>query len=473
MTAIGRVGRYEIRREIGRGGMATVYLAYQPDLDREVALKALRVGEAGDARRFLREARLASSLVHPSIVTVHDYFEDAGTPYIAMEYLPRGALRAHVGRLTLAQIGGVLESVLGGLAFAAERGVVHRDLKPENIMVSDLGRAKVADFGIAKATSSATANLTTAGVTLGTPRYMAPERALGQDVGPSSDLYSVGVIAFELLVGRTPFDETVEPVAVLMRQINDPVPPVISLVPDVGSELSGWVARLVEKTPAERTASAVVAWDELEAILLDQLGPRWSRAATLPARPAGQTSPMLLVTGRTPQRGAGGGRRAAAAVGEPARTLAPSTVPLARRRRRRFSLAVIALVAMGIALAAVTSDRLRDRGTTPSEQLGTQVSDRRADLAAARSNGDRASAADALAGEYAHAAAGASPSKARRLRRIADAYGRAAEAARREDGSDYDDALATARRDERALGAGDSESDGGGENEPDENDNGD
>jgi serine/threonine protein kinase len=208
-------------RVVRRGGMATVYLARQSDLDRHVALKELKLDEAEPqlARRFLREARLAGSLSHPNIVTVYDYLELDGTPYIAMEYLPRGSLRPHVGRMSLAQVGGALGGVLSGLAYAGERGIVHRDLKAENILVTGDGRVKIADFGIAKA-ARATNNgttPTTSGATLGTPRYMAPERALGLEVGPESDLYSLGVIAFELMVGRTPFHDTEAPMAILMR----------------------------------------------------------------------------------------------------------------------------------------------------------------------------------------------------------------------------------------------------------------
>ena len=279
--SLGRVGRYELLEVLGEGGMATVYLAHQDDLDRDVALKTLSVG---DARRFLREARLAGSLSHPRIVTVHDYFEYQGRPYIAMEYLPRGSLRPFVGQLSLAQVGGVLSDVLAGLAHASARGVVHRDLKPENLMVDAEGGIKIADFGIARAVGdAATANLTTAGTTLGTPRYMSPERALGQDLGPWSDLYSVGVIAFELLVGHTPFHDTAEPMAVLLKHVNDPVPPVVSLVPDAGRELSDWIERLLEKEPERRTRSATVALEELDEILAGRLGPRWRRAAGLVA----------------------------------------------------------------------------------------------------------------------------------------------------------------------------------------------
>src|SRR6187549_1162278 len=179
------VGRYEILRDIGRGGMAIVYLARQTDLDRFVALKELGAFHASDpsfAQRFVRESRVAGSLSHPNIVTVHDYFEHDGTPYIAMEYVEGGSLRPWVGRMTLAQRSGVFEGILAALTVAESQGIVHRDLKPENVMVSSHGLVKIADFGIAKATTNLqTGGFQTAtGVTIGTPNYMAPEQAMGQ-----------------------------------------------------------------------------------------------------------------------------------------------------------------------------------------------------------------------------------------------------------------------------------------------------
>jgi tRNA A-37 threonylcarbamoyl transferase component Bud32 len=346
------VGRYELLRIIGRGGMATVYLARQTDLDRDVALKELKVLAESDprlARRFLHEARLAGSFSHPNIVTVHDYLEYEGTPYIAMEYLPRGSLRAHVGRMSLAQIGGMLLGVLAGLAHAEERGVVHRDLKPENIMVTVQGSVKIADFGIATATSSAqtVANLTTAGTTLGTPRYMAPERAMGQEIGPPSDLYSVGVMTFELLVGRAPFHDTEAPMAVLMRQINEPIPPVGSLRPDVDPALSDWVSRLVVKDPGRRTQTAATARRELEEILVDLLGPRWLREAGLPARAGG---PPAALAG-TPElagpeaRGAGGHTMPPATARLLGASASPPAVPTAAAEAGAATVAPGTLVA--------------------------------------------------------------------------------------------------------------------------------
>jgi serine/threonine protein kinase len=149
-----QVGRFEILREVGRGGMAVVYLARQNDLDRLVALKELPAFHAADsdfAERFLRESRIAGSLSHPNIVTVHDYFDVEGTPYISMEYLERGSLRLHMRDMTLPQVAGVLEGLLAALDHAHARGIVHRDLKPENLLLTRQGSVKVADFGIAKA----------------------------------------------------------------------------------------------------------------------------------------------------------------------------------------------------------------------------------------------------------------------------------------------------------------------------------
>ena len=291
------VGRYEILREVGRGGMAMVYLARQTDLDRFVALKELGAFHASDpsfAQRFLRESRVAGSLSHPNICTVHDYFEHEGTPYIAMEYIERGSLRPYVGTMNLAQIGGVLEGLLAGLAHGEQHGIVHRDLKPENLMVTSDGRVKIADFGIAKATNNMQtgAFLTATGTTVGTPTYMAPEQAMAQDIGPPTDLYSVGCMAFEMFTGRVPFHDTEAPMAILLRHVNEQIPSVNSIDPKVDQDISDWVDRLLVKDPKQRTQSANDAWDEFEEIIIGLLGPRWRREARLregsrPVRHAG------------------------------------------------------------------------------------------------------------------------------------------------------------------------------------------
>ena len=385
-----KVGRYEIFDELGRGGMATVYLARQTDLDRLVALKELSAFRRSDptfARRFLRESRLAGSLSHPNVVTVHDYFESDGTPYIAMEYVEGGSLRPHLGHLALTQVVGVLEGILSGLDHAERRNIVHRDLKPENVMLTSDGRVKIADFGIAKATRSAqrTSVLTGAGMTVGTPNYMAPEQAMGQEIGPWTDLYSVGVMAFELFVGHVPFHDTDEPMAVLMRQVSDPIPPARSVNPQVDPEISGWIERLLEKEPAERTQSAGEAGDELEEIVIALVGPRWRRSARVlapaqrpPEAPAGPATPPPTEAARPPLMTMevpdwGPSRRPTRRLDERAEAAHARTVmpePPTRRldeqtepqppstggrrgsRVRRVGMATLALVVLLVALAA-------------------------------------------------------------------------------------------------------------------------
>jgi len=270
--------------------MAVVYLADQPDLGRRVALKELSSLHAADpswARRFVSESRIAGSLGHPNIVTVHDYFEHDGTPYIAMEYMEQGSLRPFVGKLSLGQIGGVLEGLLAGLGHAHARGIVHRDLKPENLMVTGEGGIKIADFGIAKALHApATAmTLTQAGMTVGTPAYMAPEQAMAKDIGPHTDLYSTGVIAYELLTGTVPFSNTDTPWAILHAHIYDPPPPLRSLDPEIDPAVAAWVEQLLAKEPDDRPRDARDAWHALEDILLAGIGPVWRREARVLARP--------------------------------------------------------------------------------------------------------------------------------------------------------------------------------------------
>src|SRR4029079_2603852 len=194
----------------------------------------------------------------------HDYFEHDGTPYIAMEYVERGSLRGYVGQLSLAQVSGGFEGLLAGLAQAEQHGIVHRDLKPENLMVTADGRVKIADFGIAKATTEMKtgAFLTATGTTVGPPTYMAPEQAMAQDIGPWTDLYSVGCMAFELFTGNVPFHDSDAPMAILLRHVNEPIAPVKSIRPEVDQRISDWIEQLLVKEPTQRTKNAQDAWDD-------------------------------------------------------------------------------------------------------------------------------------------------------------------------------------------------------------------
>jgi serine/threonine protein kinase len=281
-----RVGRYDLLEVIGRGGAAVVYLARQRDLQRHVALKELAPYYAADssfAERFVQESYLAGSMSHANVVTVHEYFEDDAVPYIAMEYLPHGSLRQYVAKLSTPQIAGVLEGVLAGLSHGEAHGIVHRDLKPENLLVAADGRVKIADFGVARAYNRAAtrAVVTSTGTTIGTPAYMSPEQALGGELTPATDLYSLGVVAWELLAGQVPFEETDTPVAVLYRHVHEPVPSVRTVAPDVDARIADWLDRLLAKRPEDRFQSADAAWLELEDVVLDLAGPRWRREARL------------------------------------------------------------------------------------------------------------------------------------------------------------------------------------------------
>ncbi|HEX6700931.1 MAG TPA: protein kinase [Gaiellaceae bacterium] len=284
------VGRYELLREVGRGGTAVVYVARQLDLGREVALKELAAFHAARpevVERFLRESRVTSALNHPNVVTVHEYLEHEGTAFIAMEYFERGSLRPWVRRLSVPQVVGVLEGVLAGLAHAEAHGIVHRDLKPENLMVTSAGGIKITDFGIAKALQASGGRpLTAEGTTVGTPAYMAPEQALGTGVGPWTDLYAVGVMAYELLSGDVPFPEDESPLVTLLRHANEAVAPLHEVAPSTPRPLCDWVRRMLAKQPEERPAGAAKAWEELEEAVIDVVGSRWRRDARLVGDPA-------------------------------------------------------------------------------------------------------------------------------------------------------------------------------------------
>jgi serine/threonine protein kinase len=361
------IGSYVLTGVAGRGGMAVVYVARQAGLEREIALKelaALHVGDAHLVGRFLRESRVAASLNHPNIVTVHDFFEHDGIPYIAMEYLPWGSLRGLVGKLTQAQIMGVLESVLSGLEHAENHGIVHRDLKPENLLISGEGRIKIADFGIAKAVNATVGDSvrTATGMAIGTPSYMAPEQALGQPVGPRTDLYALGAIGFELLAGRPPFEakEGDTPLAVLFKHVNEPPPDLRELMPGADPGLAAWVERLLAKEPDERPVRASAASELLEDVAVAALGPRWRRDCLLPVsgrppKPAPLPGPMPTV-GTPPS-------------GHAAHTPAP-TEP---RRRRVRPLVVGTAILLAAALIAAVAIATTGGGAHKPGALSAQV----------------------------------------------------------------------------------------------------
>jgi len=367
--------RYEIISVLGRGGMGVVYLARDTVLDREVALKIVE-RPAGDAN----EARILARLEHPGIVPVHDFGElPDGRLFYAMKRVRGDRLdRWMASGHDLAERLGVFLRVCDAVAFAHAHGVIHRDLKPENVMVTSDGRVKLTDFGIAKATGSAQTGsfLTATGTTVGTPNYMAPEQAMGQEVGPWTDLYSVGVMAFEFFVGRVPFRDTEEPMAVLMRQVSDPIPAARSLNPEIDQSVSDWIERMLVKDPDERTGSADEAWDEFEEIVISMVGPRWRRSARLlepsdrpPDTPAGPATPPPTQAARTPLMPTRRMRDSNPALAETVmpeaatRRLEPDDGP--ERPRRRMSTAMkagVLVVALLFALAAGLSGRGADSG---------------------------------------------------------------------------------------------------------------
>src|SRR5262245_31239745 len=251
--------RYELLGQIGEGGAAIVYRARDLRLERVVALKVLREAFGGDSdfqRRFQREARMAASLNHPNIVDVYDFGQTGPTYYIAMEYLEGGNLKDRIrqgGRLPPGQARDVAQQVLSALAAAHARGLVHRDVKPQNVLLDGAGIAKLTDFGIAHGPDAA--ELTQVGMTLGTAAYIAPEQATGGLVGPATDIYGVGILLYEMLSGRPPF-EGGTPFEVAYRQVNEPVPRPSSLAPGVPPDLEAIVLKALQKDPLGRFASA-------------------------------------------------------------------------------------------------------------------------------------------------------------------------------------------------------------------------
>jgi serine/threonine protein kinase len=264
--------RYELGERLGYGGMSTVQVALDRRLERQVAVKLLAEHLADDSQfvsRFKREALAAARLVHPNIVQVFDFGLDeaSGRHYIVMEYI-RGRSGAEIlreeKRLGVADTLELVDGACRGLAHAHRMGVIHRDVKPGNILRSDDGAVKLADFGIAKAMFGEASQITQAGSVLGTAAYLAPEQASGGEIGPAADLYGLGVVAYQLLAGRLPYDASSLTELALMQQREYP-PRLDEIAPDVPASLADAVERALELEPHERYASA----DEMRRALHD------------------------------------------------------------------------------------------------------------------------------------------------------------------------------------------------------------
>jgi eukaryotic-like serine/threonine-protein kinase len=321
--------RYELEELVGTGGMSSVFRARDRQLERRVAIKILHQHYAEDPEyleRFRREARAVARLSHPNIVTVIDRGDDDGRQFIVFEHVEGENLKELVlraGRLPVRRALELALAVADGLAFAHEHGLVHRDVKPQNVLLSSEGDVKVTDFGIARSLH-VEHGVTQTGTVLGTAEYLAPEQASGRTVSAATDVYSLGVVLWELLAGDAPFvGENF--VAVALQHVNEPPPSVRERRPDVSPRLEAAVDRALAKDPARRFPSMAAFAKELRACLAEVEGD--------PVPPPEDDLAMTLVT--------------------PPAHVPPRSRSRARRRRRPFGWVLLALVAAGAAFAAV------------------------------------------------------------------------------------------------------------------------
>jgi serine/threonine-protein kinase len=380
-------GRYEIIELLGSGGMANVYRAHDPHLGRDVAVKILADRYTADpsfVERFRREASAAAQLNHPNIVQVFDRGETDGTYFIVMEYLTGPDLKSLIrtrGALPPLEAIDNTQQILSALAAAHRRDVIHRDIKPQNVMLASDGLLKVTDFGIARA--GAESEMTEAGSVIGTAQYLSPEQAHGGELTSASDCYSAGVVLYEMLTGRVPFDGE-RPVVVAMKQINEPPVPPRTYEPDIPPALEAVVLKALAKRPSERYRSA----EEFSAALADvrrQIDPSSTGQHTMllgAAAAEGAAQTTLMAASPPPPA------QPTATTPLPAGTPTPGTTAPAKKKRNRTTAIVIAVIVV-LGIAAVVGALLLARGsgssnsvTVPTDISGQSVSAAKAELTA-------------------------------------------------------------------------------------------
>jgi serine/threonine-protein kinase len=263
-----KIGRYEIKAELGRGGMATVYRAYDPRSDREVAIKVLPREMLHDAQfrvRFEREAKTIAMLEHPAIVPVYDFGEEDGQPYFVMRYMTGGSLSDRIkrGAFSVQEAASIFEHLAPALDEAHSKGIIHRDLKPGNILFDQYNESYISDFGIAKLSESQT-NVTGSSI-IGTPAYMSPEQAQGEGIDGRSDIYGMGVILFEMLTGTQPYHGDT-PMSVVLKHITEPVPHILDVKPDLPPAIEQVIETAMAKDRDQRFPTVKALADALSAV---------------------------------------------------------------------------------------------------------------------------------------------------------------------------------------------------------------
>ncbi len=339
-----KIGRYEIRRELGRGGMATVYFARDPRFKRDVAVKVLPREFLHDPTfrtRFEREAQTIASLEHPAIVPVYDFGEEDKQPYLVMRYMPGGSLadRLRDGPLPLAKVTRLLAHLAPALDEAHARGIIHRDLKPANILFDQRGNPYISDFGLVKLSEDGLTSITS-GFIVGTPAYISPEQAHGMaHLDGRSDIYALGVIVFEMLTGKTPYNADT-PMGIVVKHITEPVPLLLDTMPDLAPACETVIARAMAKNRDERfsTAGEMVAALEKasqgDVALLEPI----DEAATVILSPGDDPATVALPTSNDPVPSLA------------ARNVSPPAASTPEQRRRRLAwvwLLLLGLLACG------------------------------------------------------------------------------------------------------------------------------
>src|ERR1700687_1052479 len=281
-----RIGKYIVKGELGRGGMGAVYLAEQPGLGREVAIKELILSAVADPtalKRFMQEAQVMARTSHPNLVQVHDLEQIGDANYIVLEFVRGKSLRDRIsqGTLPLPQTFAVMHGVLQALDYAHKRAIVHRDMKPENVLMSEEGEVKVADFGIARLTddSGAGSTATKTGTTVGTPQYMSPEQVASSKVDGRSDLYSAGIMFYELVVAQPPFtsSEADGPFTLMAKHVQAPPKPPSVHKPGLDLRLEEVILKSLSKRPEDRYQTGQ-EFDDAMSGVADRLCPGWQKS---------------------------------------------------------------------------------------------------------------------------------------------------------------------------------------------------